>query len=127
MQPIDSLEMIQNRDILLGWQKEHWNRKEKGIRLHLGSGHLKLKEYINIDPYTEESDRKDDMRSLDFKPNSVSEIVSHHALEHIPIRDVWKTLNHWFDILSPNGTVEIGMPDIELCCQSFLESSEREK
>jgi len=127
MQAIDRLEMAQNRDLLLGWQKQHWNRKEDGIRLHLGSGHLKLKEYINIDPYTEESDRKDDMRSLNFKPNSVSEIISHHALEHIPMRDVWKTLNHWFEILSPNGTIEIGMPDVELCCQSFLEGSEREK
>lgn len=124
MQLIDENELARNREWLLAWEREHWSRKEEGLRLHLGSGHLHLSEYVNVDPYTPESDCKDDMRYLSFASNSAIEIVSHHALEHIPIRDVYPTLQHWYDILAPGGTLEIGIPDIELCCQYFLEASE---
>jgi hypothetical protein len=82
---------------------------------------------VNVDPYTEESDCKDDMSHLSFAPNSAIEIVSHHALEHIPMRDVFPTLKHWYDILSPGGTLEVGMPDVELCFQGFLEAPEEKK
>jgi hypothetical protein len=127
VQPIDSILLAQNRETLVAWQRRQWFREAPGIRIHLGSGHVYLKGYVNVDPFTEESDLKEDMRHLPFLPGSVSEIISHHALEHLPMRDVWPTLNHWYDLLEPGGTVEIGLPDIELCFQSFLEASEQER
>jgi hypothetical protein len=127
VQPIDTNRLAENRDKLVAWQRQKWYRETPGLRLHLGSGHIHLEGYVNVDPYTEESDCKDDMRHLSFEPGSVSEIVSHHALEHIPLRTVWPTLKHWFDLLAPGGTLEIGLPDAELCFQSFLEASERTK
>ena len=127
MQPIDHQELYKNTLYLLGWQDRQWNRKAEGLRLHLGSGHLHLENYVNVDPYTPESDCKDDMQELHFPSGSAVEIVCQHALEHIHIRDVWKTLNHWYDILAPGGTLEVGMPDIELCAQGFLEAPESER
>jgi hypothetical protein len=129
VQSIDKNEMARNREKLMAWQREHWFRKEDNIlRLHLGSGHLYLNGYKNVDPYTIEADYKEDMRELpSFKSNTVNEIVSHHALEHIPQRDVFPTLQKWYDLLVPGGTLEIGMPDVELCMQTFLEASEKEK
>jgi hypothetical protein len=128
VQGIDFNLLANNRNRLIVWQNDHWHRKVDGLRLHLGSGHLHLDEYLNIDPYTKESDIKDDMRYLfTQKPNSVVEMVSHHALEHIPMRDVWKTLQRWYEILMPGGTLEIGMPDIELSCQLFVEAPEDAK
>jgi hypothetical protein len=86
VQPINENELAVNRNWLLAWQDKQWKRDEAGLRLHLGSGHINLKGYVNVDPYTEESDCKDDMSHLSFAPNSAIEIVSHHALEHIPMR-----------------------------------------
>ena len=127
VQPIDWTLLAQNRSWLINWQHEQWNRKADGLRLHLGSGHIHLDGYTNVDPYTDESDVKEDMRFLSFKPNTAGEIVSHHALEHIPMRDVFPTLRNWYEILAPGGTLEIGMPDVELCALWFLEASEKDR
>jgi hypothetical protein len=125
VQPIDYDTLWSNRNKLIAWQEQQHNRKADGIRLHLGSGHVRMPGYINVDPYTEESDSKEDMSHLSYPPNSVAEIVCHHAIEHIPVREVWKTLNHWYNILAPGGTIEIGTPDLELCCQEFVETDEQ--
>jgi Uncharacterized protein conserved in bacteria len=127
LQPVDWNLLLQNRDWLVNWERQQWNRKADGLRLHLGSGHIHLNGYTNVDPYTEEADVKEDMRFLSFKPNTAIEIVCHHSLEHIPIRDVFPALQSWYEILAPGGTVEIGMPDIELCMQAFLESNEKNR
>ena len=128
MQNIDYTELEFNKFRLVEWQQHQWNRDAVGLRLHVGSGHLHLSKYCNIDPYTEESDCKDDMRYLpSFEPNSAIEIVSEHSLEHIPIHQVYSTLKRWYEILVPNGTLEVGIPDVELLCQSFLEMSEENR
>ena len=129
MQPINYQELYEGREKLIKWQKETWyNGETSGLCLHLGSGHDNILGYVNVDPYVEESDSKDDMRYLpSFKENSVTKIISNHSLEHLPIRDVYKSFQRWLEILIPGGTVEIAMPDIELLCQMFLECSEKEK
>lgn len=127
MQAIDRDMLRTNAKKFLVWQNQRWNQETHGIRLHLGSGHIHLDKYINVDPYTEESDAKYSMTDLPFEPNSVFEIVSHHALEHLPLRQVWETLRHWYRVLEPGGTIEIGIPDVELCFQSYLEATERDR
>jgi hypothetical protein len=129
LQPINIDELIRGREKLLKLQKETWyNGETSGLCLHVGSGHDNLKGFTNVDPYVNESDSKDDMRYLpSFKENSVSRIVSNHSMEHLPIRDFWKALRRWFQVLIPSGTIEIAMPDIELVAQMFLESQEKEK
>ena len=129
MQEIDYNELVRNRDWLIGWQQEEWyNKKPEGLCLHLGSGSIKIPGWINVDPYTKESDCKDDMRYLpSFEENTVSKIVSHHAIEHLPMRSIWPMLKRWYSLLKPEGTLEIGAPDFELCAQAFLEASEKER
>jgi hypothetical protein len=127
LQPIDYAELARNRDWLVSWQHEQWNRKEDGLRLNLGSGRGRINGYINVDLYTEESDVKEDIRKLSYAKNSVTEIVCHHSLEHLPIRDVYPTLKHWFELLVPNGTIEVGLPDFELSVQAFLEATEKDR
>jgi len=127
LQQIDEDELNRNRDWLLNWQKNQWSRKAKGLRLHLGSGHILLPNYTNVDLYTPEADVHEDIRHLSFELNSAVEIISQHIIEHLPVREVWKTLNHWYSILAPGGTLEIGAPDCEICFQSFLEAPERAK
>ena len=62
-----------------------------------------------------------------FKENSVLKIISHHAIEHLPIRDTKLMLKRWYDLLVAGGTLEIGIPDLELSCQAFLEVPESQK
>ncbi len=125
MQPINERELSDNREWLLNFQDKKWHTKTDGeLRLHLGSGHLHLDNYINVDLYTEQADVKEDIRHLSFEPNSVNEIVCQHALEHLPVRDVYRALKHWFEIMAPGATIELGLPDLELCCQMFLEAPE---
>jgi hypothetical protein len=54
----------------------------------------------------------------------MDEIIAQHGLEHLPQRSIERTLRHWFDILAPGGTLELGVPDIELCMKWFLENTE---
>jgi hypothetical protein len=128
MQAIDQKLLAENRNKLVSWQNQQWNRNADGIRLHLGSGKVHLDKYINIDLYSDTADLKEDIRYLpSFKPNTVKEIVAHHVLEHLPLRDSYPTLKRFYEVLEPNGTIELGLPDFELSAQFFLESSENDK
>jgi len=127
VQPIDNNQLIQNREKLIVWQQQRRTRDVEGLRLNLASGNTHLPGYVNVDLYSPGADRKEDIRSLTFKPNSAVEIIAQHCIEHLPFREVFATLQHWYDILDYRGTIEIGMPDIELCFQCFLEGSDDEK
>jgi hypothetical protein len=124
---IDRNELVENRGKLINFQREKWNKNTEGIRLHLGCGHIRIPNYINVDLYSDDSDLKEDIRHLSFKSNSVTEIVCQHALEHLPIRDIFPTLQHWYDILAEGGTIEVGMPDLELCLLDFLNAPEEKR
>jgi SAM-dependent methyltransferase len=128
LQSIDYNELARNRDWLINFQKENWiNTDPKAICLHLGSGHLKLPGFIDIDKYTKEADLKADITDLPFEENSVSRIVCHHVIEHLPIHSTFKMLKHWYKILQPGGILDLGLPDIEMCAQTFLNSPEDQK
>ena len=128
MQPINYVDLARARDELILWQKKEWTENIKGLCLHVGCGHTHIQGAINIDPYIEDSDCKDDMRYLpSFKENTVDKLISHHSAEHLPIRDVYPMLQRWFSLLKYGGTLEIAMPDAELCMQTFLEAPEDKK
>jgi SAM-dependent methyltransferase len=127
LQPTNRIELDQNRVKFATWQQEQQNKDIPGIRLHLGSGHLKFKNYINVDMFTKEADLKADVRNLPFESNSISEITCHHLLEHFGIRETWPILQYWYSLLKPGGTISISVPDMELCFQSFLEGPESER
>jgi predicted SAM-dependent methyltransferase len=127
LQPIDFQSLNDNTNWLLNWQKEHRNRKTDGLRLNLGSGDTNIPNYVNVDLYSPKADLKADIRDLPYKSNTVSEIISQHSLEHLPLRQVYSTLRHWYDILQLGGEIELGLPDLELIMQLFLDAPEKEK
>jgi hypothetical protein len=128
LQKIDESLLDKNREKLVLWQIQQRQRKIEGIRLHLGSGEINFLDYVNIDMYSSKANLKADIRNLPFKKESISEIVSYSTIEHLPMRTVYKTLQHWFDLLiSGIGTIELSIPDFELSCQLFLEASEEKK
>lgn len=91
------------------------------IRLDIGSGTAPLPGYLTVDPYMENADYKDSMWNLlSFEDNSVDEIYSSHALEHIPQKMVIPTLSEWKRVLKPGGTIILRVPDLEWCCKHWL-------
>ena len=127
MQPIDYNELISNRERLIVWQQLQRARQVDGLRLNLGCGNILIPGYTNVDLYSPNADVKEDIRNMTFKQNSAIEIIAQQVLEHLPYRDVFETLKHWYNILDFGGTIEIGSPDIEFLFQGFLEGSDNEK
>lgn len=124
---VDDSELLRNRTRLINWQNNrYYISNDEKIKLNIGSGKTNWTNYIRCD-IDENADIKCDMRYLPFKDNSIDIISSHHALEHIPYRHIWRTLKEWHRILKVGGELDLGMPDIELLCKKFLLADEVQK
>jgi len=85
------------------------------IRLNVGSGHLPLRGFTNIDIRDVFAvDVVHDVTKLKeiYDDNSVDEIFAKDILEHVG-KNYWKqTLQDWVDILKPGGVLKIRIPDL---------------
>ena len=76
----------------------------KGIKLHLGCGGVYLDGYRNIDLPVDEHGVQDairpdvyaDITTLEFAPESVSEIRLHHVFEHFDRPTALRLLIDWY-------------------------------
>jgi len=118
----------ENREKLRAWQAVRWfdPSNEGKVRLHLGSGKFRIPYAINVD-FTPEADVQADIRQYPYEPGTVDEIICHHVLEHLPMMDISPLLAKWVDALKPGGTIEIGVPDIDLLARHWLDADEDEK
>lgn len=91
------------------------------MRLDIGCGKEPKTSFVGVDLYTEAT-IKAAMWLLPFEDDSVDEIFSSHALEHIPKKYVPITLAEWFRVLSPGGIVTLRVPCLEWCCKHWLET-----
>jgi len=118
--------MLANRYKLIQWQRQKWFDPREALRLHLGSGFLNLKGYVNIDVATDEADMKTSIVDLPFEDESADEIICQHVLEHIPTQLVDTVISEMYRVLQVGGTVEIGVPDMDLCCWEFLSETDED-
>lgn len=90
------------------------------IKLNLGCGTLKAREYINVDwRFEVEPEVVADVRLLPFRDNSITDISASHIIEHISHREVEGVLRHWIKLLKPMGRLFIACPDIERICRNY--------
>lgn len=99
-------------------------------KLHLGCQEKYLPGYINIDLPPEEhtagevkADIYADVRTLVYKPESISEIRSHHLLEHFSRQEALILLSRWHRWLAVGGLLHVETPDFEASAQKFLDGS----
>jgi predicted SAM-dependent methyltransferase len=86
-------------------------RHDRVVRLDIGSGQYRYKDFTTVDLYTEEADIKADMGNLPMiESGSVEEIWASHCLEHILPEKVQPTLKEWIRILRPGGIATIIVP-----------------
>ena len=95
---------------------------QKPIKLNLGCGLDKRKDYINIDVRKEVyPDIVLDLEKVPypFPDNFADEILAKDVLEHFSFRNVQSILKEWHRILKPNGRIIIQTPDFDQIVQKF--------
>ena len=95
------------------------------FKLNLGCGdedHLG-QDYIHIDirssPIT---DMVAPVESTGLPDQSCCVIIAWNVLEHVSWRQTQATLQHWFDLLQPNGRLALSTPNLEKLAYDVLEA-----
>lgn len=93
-------------------------RRKDVVKLHLGCGTKKFREYINIDS-TGSPDVFADITALPYSENYADEILAVHVFEHIFPQKSVEVLRHWHKILKPGGKLVMEMPDLKKVLEFF--------
>lgn len=97
------------------------------LKLHLGCGGMRWRDFVNIDMHPDDADRPDssrtgcvadvlaDMRSLGLPDDSIDEIFTSHTIDHFPRWVAIDMLRDWHRMLKPGGLVAIEAADFVRC------------
>lgn len=101
------------------------NFEPEFLKLDIGAGNTRRDhDFKTVDMHTD-ADIKAQMWEIPVKDNSVDEIWSSHALEHVPMIKVPETLKEWFRILKPGGRAEIQVPNFDYVAKYWLTGTDR--
>ncbi len=117
---------------------ESLNKKNEKVKLHLGCGGIRWKDYINIDLYPQsespDSSRSGcvadffaDIRKLDLPNESVDYIFSSHVLEHFTRWEALEMLQNWYNLLKNGGELVVEMPDFWRCVMWLFHPKKRKR
>jgi predicted SAM-dependent methyltransferase len=94
------------------------------IKLHLGCGKRHASNMINIDIQQYEGAVDivcDCTKDLPFEKESVNLIYSCAMLEHLDRQSWREVLTYWFELLKPNGEIQISTSDFDAICERYKE------
>ena len=119
---MNSLELLVNSGLY---------KEGQSLKLHLGCGATKLKDFINIDhPQSEHNvfesaadAEADIVKDLNFPSNTVDEIKLLHVLEHFTRVEALTLLIRWYDWLRIGGKLTIAVPDVLGCAEVLVDKS----
>jgi len=97
-----------------------WENKPEGYKLHIGCGKRILKGYVNIDPYESSAQLHSDAAKTGFPIDSITEILCIHCIEHIEPEHFTRVLDHWREILRPDGVVKLRCPNVIVYVKEWL-------
>lgn len=98
------------------------------LKLNLGSGNNRYKDYLSVDLYDSEADVLADITDLSiFQSETVESIVAFQVIEHVPYNKSEQMFKEWFRVLKPGGDVWIECPDIKYICEKILKEGISEK
>lgn len=95
------------------------------MRLDIGCGSARLEGYTGVDAFVN-TDIKADMWQIPLGSESVEEIYSSHALEHVSMGFVPPTLKEWFRLLVPGGKLTLLVPNFDYVAKYWLTGPDRE-
>lgn len=89
------------------------------LRLDMGCGQRPTPGYLGVDTH-EHADIQAPMWAVNLPDGCAAAIVSTHALEHVRKAQVIPTLQEWYRLLQPGGTLTVRVPDLEWCVKNWL-------
>jgi len=97
------------------------------FRLNLGSGGKPASGWRNCDLYPGKGvELVFDQSSLPYHDGTIHAIRSEHALEHSLSHSMAEeTLKEWARALRPGGRLHLMVPDLDVCCLSFVAQEDR--
>lgn len=92
------------------------------LKLNLGCSNDIKEGYINIDLYHKDPKVKiADVKNLDFlDDNTVSEIIAHDVLEHLPFNQSSAVIKEWCRVLTTGGIISIQTTNINEHILAFI-------
>ena len=91
------------------------------MKLHLGSGKIRLNGWLNVDLEAPEADLHLDLRNpLPFESESVEYIFNEHFIEHITREEAISFLKECNRILKPNGVIRLSTPNLKFLVECYL-------
>lgn len=97
-----------------------WNylclRFKKDLKLHIGSGDIRIGDYINVDSLLSPNvDLMINIKNLKYfvRKNSVAKIYGSHILEHFSHKEVKKVIEDCYQLLKKGGELRISVPDMD--------------
>ena len=91
-----------------------------GLKFNLGCGNRYLEGYVNIDVRSKVADLRADILDLEFKKDSVSEVLMVHVIEHIDYFKVEFFLKKVYSWLKVDGQLVMEFPDVIKVAQCIL-------
>ena len=109
------------------------------VKLHLGCGGERWRDFINVDLYPADAGVPDssrsgcvadafaDIRALGLPDDSVDEIFTAHVLEHFVRWEALDMLRDWRRMMKPGGRLVIETPDFTRCVLWLFHPSRRRR
>ncbi len=109
------------------------------IKLHLGCGGEKWKDFLNVDlnpakPGEKDSSRNGcvaevfaDMRNLGLPDNCVDEIFTSHTIDHFTRWEGLDMIKDWLRMLKPGGRIVMEAADFRRCILWLFHPSKRKR
>jgi len=94
-------------------------RREKVLKLNIGSGAAKINNWINIDMGLGADLVLDVRRGLPFKNNSINIIYSEHFVEHLSLEEGTSFVRECFRCLKTGGVMRIATPDLDFIVDKY--------
>lgn len=92
------------------------------MKLNIGCGGRRLPGYTGVDVIQRPAvDIIAPANKIPLPDGSVDEIMSIHCVEHIFPWDLPDTLNEWFRLLKPGGSLVVELPDIIKSCKNLID------
>lgn len=115
------------------------SNKQYAVKLHLGCGGVRWRDFINVDfhphePGVTDSSRKGciadvfaNMRSLGLDASSVDEIFTSHTIDHFTRWEAIDMLKDWYRMLKPKGKLIFEAADFNRCLLWLFHPSRRKR
>lgn len=91
----------------------------RGLKLHLGSGSVRLDGWINIDREARADLNLDLREGLPFPDGAARLLYNEHVIEHITVDEARRCLKDWFRVLEPGGVLRIATPDLAYVVERY--------